>query len=308
MSIDRSYPIILARDGFPLHGILREPTTVESKGFIQIHPGWGLHQFTYNHFANFLADAGYTVLTFDYRGIGRSAIPYKMLKKFDAPMSDHGLLDMPAVLDWAIKYYPDQKKIVIGHSLGGQILGLMDNCGKIDRVYTIGSAVGYFKILSKPMDLLLPKLFFKLVPLYVFIYRHSGIMKKALNKYLGITGSAVIEWKAWCSGPEYFRPCLGKPIESFYFDKIHAPFVSIRVEDDLYANDITTPLFLSNYPNADIKIKKISLQEAGARKIGHTGFFRKKFKKIWQVILEDLEAEQSLKALPSESKQNTLVL
>lgn len=288
-NIKHSHITIPARDGFPLHAILQEPLHIKSKGVVQIHCGWGLHQFIYKYFADFFAEAGYTVLTFDYRGIGKSVIPLNWIKKFDARMSDHGVLDMPAVLDFVINRFPDQKRVVIGHSLGGQIIGLMDNCDKIDRIYTIGSAIGYFKILKSPMDLLLPNLFFKFVPIYSWIYRHSWILKRPLNGFLGITSASVIEWREWCSRPDYFKPFLGKSIKRQYFEKVSVPFISIRVEDDPYANDITTPLFLSNYPNADIKIRKITLAEAGERKIGHTGFFKRKFKKIWKIILDDLE-------------------
>ncbi len=281
---------ITARDGFPLKAILYEPADQPIKSVIQINPGWGLHQFIYANFAKYFVDQGYAVLTFDYRGIGKSIIPFDWIKSFDARMSDHGVLDMPAVFDWLSGRYPDKQKIILGHSLGGQIIGLMDNCEKIDRIYTIGSAIGYFKTLNKPMNLLLPHLFFKIVPFYSWIYKHSGIFKPVLSRYLGITAASVTEWKEWCSGPDYFKPYLGKSISKHYFENIHAPLISIRVEDDPYANDVTTPLLLSNYPNAKIKIIKITLKESGERKIGHTGFFRKKHKKIWKVILDDLEA------------------
>ena len=281
---------IVARDGFPLKGTIYEPVSQQIKAVIQINPGWGLHQFIYTNFAHYFVEQGYAVLTFDYRGIGKSTIPFDRIRKFDARMSDYGILDMPAVLDWLIEHYPDKQKIVIGHSLGGQIIGLMDNCEKIDRIYTIGSAIGYFKNLRKPMNLLLPHLFFKIVPLYSWVYKHSSILKPVLNRYLGITAASVTEWKEWCNNPDYFRPYLSTSISKHYFENIYAPFISIRVEDDPYANDVTTPLLLSNYSNAKIKIIKITLKEAQERKIGHTGFFRIKHKKIWNIILDDLEA------------------
>lgn len=40
---------------------------------------------------------------------------------------------MTAVLNWGVENYPNLEKVVIGHSMGGQLIGAMKNADKVDR-------------------------------------------------------------------------------------------------------------------------------------------------------------------------------
>src|SRR5436305_10917617 len=81
-----------AADGFPLHGTLYEggPDT------ILIASALGVKRRYYDPFAQFAKQRGFTVLTFDYRGIGESRPA--SLRGFDASMRDWGVLDLTAAI------------------------------------------------------------------------------------------------------------------------------------------------------------------------------------------------------------------
>jgi predicted alpha/beta hydrolase len=48
-------------------------------------------------------------------------------------------LDMTAVFDWVIDNYPNHKKVLFGHSMGGQLVGLMENNKQIDHLFLVAS-------------------------------------------------------------------------------------------------------------------------------------------------------------------------
>ena len=58
-------------DGFPLSAFLFEPT-ISPKGSILLCTGLGIPKEFYEKYVMFLAEAGYTTLVFDYRGIRES--------------------------------------------------------------------------------------------------------------------------------------------------------------------------------------------------------------------------------------------
>ena len=119
-----------ARDEYPLAATYWQ--NENPKGVIAINPGTCLDQQCYFRFAHWLAQQNYDVLTYDYRGVGESA-PAN-LKGFKASIVNWGQLDIPAVIDWMVEKYPHQKRFMVGHSMGGQIIGLADNINQIEKV------------------------------------------------------------------------------------------------------------------------------------------------------------------------------
>ena len=77
----------------------------------------------YKRFASYANEHGYTVITFDYRGIGGSRP--NSLRGFNAKMRDWGLLDIVSVLNWIHVELKPKQLHVIGHSVGGQLMDLI---------------------------------------------------------------------------------------------------------------------------------------------------------------------------------------
>ena len=135
--------VIPARDGFSLGGTVfrRGPT---SRSVVIVNSATAVPQRFYRHYAQALADAGFIVVTYDYRGTGSSRPT--SLKGFEARASDWGLLDMAGVVDWAHEQFAPAKLLMIGHSVGGQVTGLLDNSKLIDGMMTISSQSGHWRL------------------------------------------------------------------------------------------------------------------------------------------------------------------
>ena len=89
----------------------------ELKGVISLVHGLGEHSGRYSTWAGLLNQAGYTVLSYDLRGHGKSGGQRGHISSFDDYMKDTALL-----LDEAKKRYPEAAQFLYGHSLGGIIV------------------------------------------------------------------------------------------------------------------------------------------------------------------------------------------
>jgi len=124
-----------ATDGFTLHGTLYEGGADE----ILIASALGVKRRYYDAFAQAAVARGFTVFTFDYRGIGESRP--SSLRGFKASMHDWGALDLPAAID---QLKGARSITLVGHSAGGQIPGLASNANALDRLVFVAAQAGYY--------------------------------------------------------------------------------------------------------------------------------------------------------------------
>ena len=123
----------------------------------------GVAQRYYARFAQWLAAQGFWTLTFDYRGIGMSAP--RNLRELNVDIIDWAQVDCASVIDYAKQQHPDAPLFWVGHSLGGQLLGLIPNREKIDRVMTVATGSGYWLENSWPTKGMVWWLWFFVVPI-----------------------------------------------------------------------------------------------------------------------------------------------
>ena len=110
-------------------------------------PATGVKQHFYLRFANWLAEQGHDVLVFDYRGVGLSL--QGRLRDCRATLAEWGQQDQVAALDWLVRRTGCEQVLLIGHSAGGQMLGLLPNHRHVGRV--VGVAIASAAISSSRM-------------------------------------------------------------------------------------------------------------------------------------------------------------
>src|SRR5438552_10682384 len=122
---------IQARDGHRLGATLFRPAAGNGRA-LQINAAAGVKQEYYGKYAAYLAERGFTVLTFDYRGIGRSRDGD--VRHSGARMRDWVGLDAAA----AVRFLGGGALNVVGHSFGGQALGLLPNADRLRAALVVG--------------------------------------------------------------------------------------------------------------------------------------------------------------------------
>lgn len=276
---------INAADGYRLSALYFQPLG-KSIGTIVISSATGIKKEFYINFSYFLLQRGYTVLLFDYRGIGGSAP--RNLKTSKAFMHEWGTKDMNAIVNFLV----NEKKLTditwIGHSVGAQLIGFLDNHQHIRKVLAINAALGYWGYFPFPKNYVVWILWYIIGPSLVKIYGY-GTMKK-IGWGEDLPKNILLEWRQWCLSKGYFRSFLQKKIHADKFYHFTAPITAVYTSDDFIANDKTVPLMMNFFPNSPSEIRKVRVKNYTPYKVGHTGIFRKKFKKnLWPVLVDVIE-------------------
>lgn len=246
----------------------------------------GVAQQYYTQFAQWLAGQGYQVTTFDYRGIGLSAPP--SLRGFPADIFDWAE-DCAAVIDAMKSQLPDVPLHWIGHSLGGQMLGLIPNRERIDRVVTVATGSGYWLENTWRTKSVVWWLWFFVVPIAL---RVAGYFPgKRLRKVGDLPRGVMAQWRRWCLSREYVVGAEGERVREAYAS-VRTPMLSLSFTDDELMSARGIRSLHGLYANAPVEYRRIAPPDIGARRIGHFGFFRPQFERtLWPLVPQWLMAQ-----------------
>lgn len=276
---------IPATDGFLLEARIYQPS-VPIKAIVQINSAAGVSKGYYTKFSHFLASRGFLVVTFDYRGIGGSS-PDKM-RGFEAYCREWGEKDMTGIQHWITENYPEKPKLLIGHSIGGTLTGLMANNQNLQAIILVASPSGYWKLHPMPTKYLRLAAWYVILPILVAWYGYAPL--KRLGVMEDIPKGVVQEWGDWCTHPQYLKAFFGKTIAQPFYNAVKAPILSLELADDDTATPLSIPPILDLYQNASIERVLIQPSDVNTQEIGHLGFFRSRFEKtLWNKPLNWFE-------------------
>lgn len=234
----------------------------------------------YRRFAEYLATRGYHTVTWDWRGTGESR-PVS-LRGFPATMRDWGRQDLTGMIDWAGREFPSLPILVIGHSFGGQALGLMQGGERITAAATVSSQSGYWGWWPFPIRYWYAVLWHFLVP---GLTRLVGwFPSRPLGLGEGLPRGVALEWSSWCRNPDYLGDWSGH-------QAFGAPLLSMGFTDDSYAPPRAVAELHNHYGSAEKTLRILSPRDAGLPRIGHFGFFRPEAQRLWDEVANWLDGK-----------------
>jgi len=279
---------IRADDGFVLAGRRFTPAIVP-RAVVVLSSAMGVKQDFYFPFAQFLAEEGIAALTFDYRGAGAS-VPEgfrNSLRGFDADLFTWAQRDYNAAVRAAKAWQPDVPLLVVGHSLGGQLPGLLPDRDLIDGIITVASGSGYWRRNTPRTRRFVWFMWYFAVPLYTRLFGYFP--GKKVKKVGDLPKGVIYQWAQWCKSPHYVIDRKGKPILDGY-ERIRAPILSLSFTDDEMMSRWSIDSMHDKYRNAPVERRIIAPEDVQAKRIGHFGFFRPEFRQtLWQQALEWME-------------------
>jgi predicted alpha/beta hydrolase len=260
---------IPARDGYQLAATLFRPDTANGRAVL-VHAATGVKRGYYAKFADHLAARGFTVLTFDYRGIGDSR--NGSLRGFKASMSDWAEQDAAGALDFLSEKAGGAKLLCVGHSFGGNGLGVVPGIERYAAALFVGTQSGYWRHwpgAGLPAMWLLTHLLLPSVSAALGYFP-----MKLLGQGEDLPGGVASEWASWCRNPRYASGVVGAE----GYARLTAPIRSYWVSDDTYAPRPAAEALFDLYPKASAKeLVPVDAAEHGGG-IGHFGFFRERFR------------------------------
>ena len=243
----------------------------------------GVKQEFYQKFSKFLAKNGITVITFDYNGIGRSL--KKPIKELKNNAADWGRNDLESIIQYVISNYPNSKKIVLGHSIGGQLIGLSKSSVELDKIILVATQSGYWKYWKGIGKI---KMWFNWHILFPVILNTFGYLNsKKISGMENLPKNVALQWSNWGKNQNYLLSDTS--INQMYFDKISSNLTAFSIDDDSFAPLSAVEWMTNQYKNTKKKSIHLKPIDFGAKKIGHFGVFKQQFENsIWPVMLNEI--------------------
>ncbi len=275
-----------ATDGYALSGTQYTPRS-EIKANIVVSSATGVPLQFYRRFAEYAASLGYRVLTFDYRGIGRSAPP--TLKGFKMSYLDWGRYDLSGAIQFAQQ--TGLKTFVVGHSYGGQALGLTSNHDQVTAMYCFGTGAGWHGYMPFREKMKVHVMWNLIFPPMVAVKGYLPWSK--LNMGADLPVDVYKQWRRWCKNPTYFFADPEQSELSQHYAQVKTPIYAAAALDDDWALPSSRHAFMQHYTHAPMHYINIEAQDYGLQSIGHMGYFRKGAEPIWDDILSTFEGLMS---------------
>jgi predicted alpha/beta hydrolase len=281
-----------AKDGYSLGGTLFLPRGAKRHAVL-INSATAVPRQVYRSFAGYLARRGSAVLTYDYRGTGdsrqKSLVGYnqsKSLAGFQASMADWAALDATVAVTWMRERYANLPLGYVGHSFGGQALGLLPNNTEISRALLVASQAGYWKLMTSPERYRVYALLnFVGVPLTRLLGYAPGRMGLGLDLPKGV----FLQWVRWVMSKRYMfdDPTLEALAN---FPNYRGALRALCISDDPWATRPAVDLLCSGFTSIAPEIDTITPNDIGVARIGHFGFFRSQHRDtLWRGAAEWLE-------------------
>ena len=258
-------------------------------------PGIGVPQRAFRHLAKWLAMRGARCITIDYRGMGQSATP-KGIET--ATLSAWARKDTVAALRYAERAGPEPV-VLVGHSFGGQAVGLAAALHRVHAAVFVGSQFGQARYWDGMARCRLAFYWHVLLPTAAKLFR-------VLPHWTGPAGplprGVASEWARWGRSKEWYVSWEPESVE--LLARFNVPVLAFAITDDPIAPPRAVSAFLERF-SATVPIRRdVSAHEVGLAHLGHVGLLRptEGTEAIWGELLDFLRREATRKnADPSVS-------
>ncbi|MBV9560656.1 MAG: alpha/beta fold hydrolase [Bradyrhizobium sp.] len=286
--------ILPAADGYKLAATLFLPRGPKRHAVL-INSATATPRKIYRGFAGYLARRGSAVLTYDYRGIGgsrqRTLEGYdqpRSLSGFEASMADWAALDATAAVNWMRERYQSLPLNYVGHSFGGQALGLLPNNAEVSRALLVAAQAGYWRLMTAP----------ERYRVFILLNLVGTPLTRALGYAPGWTGigedlpkGVFLQWTHWVNSPGYLfddTTLAGRG----NFSNFKGAMRALCLADDPWATRCAVELMCAGYSAIRPEVVTIAPGDVGAARLGHFGFFRAEHREtLWRSAAEWLGVE-----------------
>lgn len=262
--------LLTTSDNLTLGGTLYAPQ--KGGDWIVLNGATAVPQQFYKRFAEHMAAKGFSVLTYDYRGMGASK-PYT-LRGFPARCADWGTKDIAAAIDFVSNTYSPGTLYLIGHSAGGQQAALADRSDKVSAMLSVSSQSGYWGLQGGAEK---RKVWFLTKFMIPTLTRIFGYFPWGAMGGMDLPKHVALDWARWCQTSGYLLDDPSLPLH--LYDTFQAPVLAYSIADDDWGTEPSVKAMMSAYPN--VTFEHLQPADWDVPKLGHMGYFRKGSERLW---------------------------
>jgi len=217
-----------AADGYALAADVFHPAGPPRAAAL-VAPAMGVRRGFYAPLARYLAEAGVVALSLDYRGMGESRPA--SLRGFPARLRDWGEQDLAAGVTELSRRAPGAPLLWVGHSVGGQLLGLLPEAPVRAAVF-LGSQSGWPGHWRGAGRAVMATVWWAFIPASTAVAGYLPM--RALGQGEDVPAGVAREWASWGRHRRY----IGRYADAaggLGFARYAGPIRSYAFSDDAYA-------------------------------------------------------------------------
>jgi len=228
---------------------------------ILIAPALGVPAKFYGQFADYFAKCRFDVFCLDYRISDPNGSEHPRLL-------DAGLYDIDTAIEYLATKY--RKVSFVGHSLGGQLLGLARSANKLNGAVFIASSIPDTRNMVFKLRWQTRTLKYFLLP----FYRDKGLFpsRKLGLSSLDLPASIANDWGSWLRSKSYLFDHLTNEQLNCY-QQVNISILSLGFSDDEMAPQKNLEKLLSQY-RSGIVFRSFHRINSMDSPCGHLGFFK----------------------------------
>lgn len=232
---------------------------------VVIMPAMGVKASFYAPLAHLLVKQELNVVTADLRGHGESAI--RPGRHVDFGYREMVLYDWPCIMSQVKMFFPHSLKIILGHSLGGQLstLYLAENPASIHSLILVAAPSLYYKHWPFPRSI---KLLFS-TQIFHWIAKALGYYP---GRKIGIGGTEAIQlvkdWARVVRTGRYGMIDKNLDYESC-LRRLRIPVLAISFTDDDFAPKGAVDHLCQKMPNVSLTRWQLAPENFDCKRLGH---------------------------------------
>lgn len=252
------------------------------EGMTVIHGATGVPYLYYEPFAKWLSEAkSHHVLIYAYRDSNQPSAA--QLRRSKTRMSDWGLLDQPAALEFMLDRFPKLPLHTVGHSLGGFCIPFHEKADRIVSHTAVNSGLAYWRDHPRHYMAQVMLFWFVLGPLSTLIL---GYMPgRLLGMKDGIPAGVFWQWRKWCTNEAFHAIEWGRGLPVPDLKKFAGQLKLVSCSDDVMIPTSRVKALSRFYPHArNTDALELEPGAFGLSHIGHIQVFSKKCASVWPAI------------------------
>ncbi|TAI49562.1 alpha/beta fold hydrolase [Flagellimonas allohymeniacidonis] len=254
------------------------------KDILVIVPATGVKQSFYSAFASYMAEKGMWVLTFDYLGIGESL--RSPIAQVRCNAQEWGSADLEGVLSFVRATNSDGRLCILGHSIGGQLIGLAPTARKASCIVLIGAQCGYWKFWTGLSRAKMLFNWYLLLPTLTSLFGYFP--SKHILGMENLPKRMALQWRYWCTLPNYILDDV--PQSHCFYKEIEAELLVFSMERDAFAPIASVACLAGWFGSKKRKHVHIRDQDYQVGHIGHFGIFKeRKGETLWPILARQIQ-------------------